>query len=69
MPEVSKCDHSVGYLDQREYTYIILKVLIRVISVLLWSCQLTGKKGSNIDSKTVYDILIKMRMLVTDSIL
>ena len=32
------------YLDQGEYTYIILKVLIRVISLLLWSYQLTGKK-------------------------
>ena len=39
-----KCDRSVGYLDQGEYTYIIMKVLIRVISLLLWSCQLTGKK-------------------------
>ena len=39
-----KCGRSVGYLDQGEYTYSILKVLIRVISLLLWSCQLTGKK-------------------------
>ena len=39
-----KCDPSVWYLDQGEYTDIILKILIRVISLLLWSCQLTGKK-------------------------
>ena len=38
-----KCVRSVEYLDQGEYTYIILKVLIRA-SLILWSCQLTDKK-------------------------
>ena len=43
-PEVTECDWSVGCLDQWAYTHIILKFFVRVISLLLWSCQLTGKK-------------------------
>ena len=39
-----KCDRLVGYLHRGKYTYIVLKVLIEVISLLLWSCQWTGKK-------------------------
>ena len=41
---MTECDWSVGCLDQWAYTHIILEVFVRVISLLLWSCQFTGKK-------------------------
>ena len=54
------------FRPKRIYLYNFESSDTRNIGVIV---VMPGKKGSNIDSKTVYDILIKMRMLVTDSIL
>ena len=43
-PEVTSCNRLMDYLENSEYTHVIIGVLMRLISLLFWSCQFTDIK-------------------------